>query len=252
MGYRDSDDSNFSRHGMGRDADDMRFSERAGPQGYASDDHRSGSPGGYRHEFEGRNDRSGRSYQGASGYETSGQYGMSQGGGSYRSESQGYPSRPSRDGRSWYGSQSRSGYDPDLGRPQPAWSAPYETQGFRDEGRFGSPYRDHDSGSAHSDSDYGFTRNASPIQQNQGHRDPDYQQWRAAQLRMLDDDYDAWRKERYQKFSDDFSQWRSSRTASGSGQQQGQHSQKGSGSNNASSGASSSPQGNTAKSKDTN
>ncbi len=27
MGYRDSDDSNFSRHGMGRDADDMRFKD---------------------------------------------------------------------------------------------------------------------------------------------------------------------------------------------------------------------------------
>ena len=25
MSYRDSDDSNFSRHGMGRDADDMRL-----------------------------------------------------------------------------------------------------------------------------------------------------------------------------------------------------------------------------------
>lgn len=29
MGYRDSDDSNFSRHCMGRDADDMCFIDPA-------------------------------------------------------------------------------------------------------------------------------------------------------------------------------------------------------------------------------
>lgn len=29
MGYRDSDDSNFSHHGMGRDADDTRLGERS-------------------------------------------------------------------------------------------------------------------------------------------------------------------------------------------------------------------------------
>ena len=51
MGYRDSDDSNFSRHGMGRDADDMRFNERGDHQGYGSDDHRGSSTGGYRQEF---------------------------------------------------------------------------------------------------------------------------------------------------------------------------------------------------------
>lgn len=42
--------------------------------------------------------------------------------------------------------------------------------------------------------------------------DPDYHQWREAQLSALDDDYRAWRGERYQKFADEFSQWRSGRS----------------------------------------
>ncbi|PUA95629.1 hypothetical protein C8C99_0430 [Acidovorax sp. 107] len=249
MGYRDSDDSNFSRHGMGRDADDMRFNERGDHQGYGSDDHRSGGPGGYRQELEGRNDHRSDRYD----HERYGQYGLTRGGGgAYRSESQGYPSRASRDAGGWYGSQSRSGYDQDLDRPQRAWAAPYESQAFRDaEGRFASPYSEGDRGQGSDGNAYGFTRNAPPALQNRGHRDPDYQQWRDEQLRMLDDDYDSWRKERYQKFSDDFSQWRSSRTPGTSGQSsQGQHNQKGSGANNASGGTSSGSQGNTAKSKD--
>lgn len=47
----------------------------------------------------------------------------------------------------------------------------------------------------------------------QGHYDPDYQQWREEQMRNLDKDYHAWRGERYKKFSDEFGAWRSSRPA---------------------------------------
>lgn len=247
MGYRDSDDSNFSRHGMGRDADDMRFNERGDHQGYGSEDHRGSSPGGYRQEFENRNDRSDRYEQERYGHERYGQYGLNRS----RGESQGYP-RSGREGFGAHGPQGRSGYDNGPGRQHQAWGAPYESQGFRDdEGRFASPYRDDERGQGGYGNAYGFTRNAPPAQQSRGHRDPDYQQWRDEQLRTLDDDYDSWRKERYQKFSDDFSQWRSSRTSGSSGQQQpGQQNQKGGGSQSASSTASGGNQGNTGKSKD--
>jgi len=49
------------------------------------------------------------------------------------------------------------------------------------------------------------------------HRDPEYQQWREAQLRQLDADYDSWRKERYQNFPQDFDAWRSKRAAAAAG-----------------------------------
>ncbi|MFN3352655.1 MAG: hypothetical protein ACK4Z5_03515 [Brevundimonas sp.] len=41
--------------------------------------------------------------------------------------------------------------------------------------------------------------------------EPDYLQWREAQMRSFDDDYRSWRDERRQKFSSDFDTWRSSR-----------------------------------------
>ena len=249
MGYRDSDDSNFSHHGMGRDADDTRLGERSNHQGYSSDDQRSGT-GGYRREFETRGarydqERSGQERYGQQGY---GQYGMSRDSGNFRSESQGYPSPISRDWGGSYGSQSRSAYNQDADQQPHAWSAPFDNQGFRDQGRFTSSYRDGDreqGGNA-----YGFIRGSMPAQQSQGYRDPDYQQWRDEQLRMLDDDYDTWRKERYQKFSDDFSQWRTTRNTGSSGQQQGQQNQKNSGSNTAPGSGASGSQGNTQKSND--
>ena len=43
--------------------------------------------------------------------------------------------------------------------------------------------------------------------------DPDYLQWREAQLRQLDDDYRAWRRH---KFAEDFSRWRE-RSSGGAG-----------------------------------
>jgi len=263
---------------MGRDADDMRFAGRGEHPVQGSEDHRGGSQGGYRQGPEGRNDprsdrydherasqerygqerygqeRYGQERYGQERYgqDHYGQYGLTRGVGSYRGDSLGYPSRASRDAGGWHGSQGRFGHDPEFDRSQRAWSAPYESPAFRDEeGRFASSYRDEDRGWGYGGNAYGFTRHASPAQQSRGHRDPDYQQWREDQLRMLDDDYDSWRKERYQKFSDDFSQWRTSRASGTSGQQsQGQHNPKGSGSNNASSGASGGSQGSAAKSKD--
>ena len=47
------------------------------------------------------------------------------------------------------------------------------------------------------------------------HYDPEYQQWRAEQMRKLDKDYESWRKERYHKFSEDFNTWLSRRKAEG-------------------------------------
>lgn len=52
--------------------------------------------------------------------------------------------------------------------------------------------------------------------QSQGHQthyDPDYEQWRAEQMRAFDADYHGWRQERYQKFSEDFGKWRSERAS---------------------------------------
>lgn len=44
--------------------------------------------------------------------------------------------------------------------------------------------------------------------------DPDYQEWRAEQMRQLDRDYALWRQERYRKFADEFDTWRRQRFAS--------------------------------------
>ncbi len=214
MGYRDSDDSSFSRHGMGRDTDDVRYGERgryaqhepAGRPGY------DGAPEprtGYRPELDERTDRYG-------------QYGMQRGHddgvdsrGRYSAQrhEQGAPYRAS--GQAHYAPNDRSG----------GYGGGYserEEQGMRHNGgrwdhpqdRFGdSSYQDQGDGGA-----YGFLRNSPGGRHGSSHgaRDHDYQKWRDEALRLLDEDYDAWRKERYQKFSDDFNQWRSNR-AGGAG-----------------------------------
>jgi hypothetical protein len=51
--------------------------------------------------------------------------------------------------------------------------------------------------------------------------DPDYSEWRQAQMRTLDDDYRAYRQERQKKFSDDFETWRKGRDRSGDKSKQG-------------------------------
>lgn len=214
MGYRDSDDSHFSRHGMGRDLDDMRFAERGHAQGYGGDEP---PRTGYRAEQDRRADH----------YDP---YGMVRGR-AYRDET---PGRYAGQGRDPYVAYGLQAY-PDLGRD----SRPYENRWSGDDNRFDPAYRDareHGGGGA-----YGFVGNAPPAHLTQDPRDPDYQQWRDEQLRLLDEDYDAWRKERYQKFSEDFSQWRSSRPARASGQQR----QKGN-----ATGAGASAQAASAKSKD--
>lgn len=46
---------------------------------------------------------------------------------------------------------------------------------------------------------------------HQDHYDPDYHQWRAEQIRSLDEAYRRYRQERYRKFADEFEQWRRTR-----------------------------------------
>lgn len=41
--------------------------------------------------------------------------------------------------------------------------------------------------------------------------DPEYQQWRAEQLRRFDEDYRRWRQERFSRFLEEFNQWRQRR-----------------------------------------
>lgn len=43
------------------------------------------------------------------------------------------------------------------------------------------------------------------------HFDPEYRQWRAEQIRALDEAYWKYRQERYRRFSEEFEQWRRSR-----------------------------------------
>ncbi|MBV7428261.1 MULTISPECIES: hypothetical protein [unclassified Acidovorax] len=185
MGYRDSDDSGFSRHGMGRDHDEGRYAERAHRGSMDRDDQRPG----YAPELDDRY----------------GQYGMV---------------------RNDYRGNAGLGLPPREGRDR--FSSPDRFQGgggYRNDGRemyhppnsrFDSDYRDYQDqdragyarGGGHWGSDDELR---GPSQGRQGHHDPDYQQWRQEQLRLLDEDYQSWRKERYEKFSDDFNTWRTSR-----------------------------------------
>ena len=52
--------------------------------------------------------------------------------------------------------------------------------------------------------------------QNRHEFEPDYHQWRAEQVRALDDDYRNWRQDRYKKFSEEFSDWRKNRSTASS------------------------------------
>lgn len=208
MGYRDSDDSDFSRHGMGREYDESqsyspsqgRYAERSHPQDYRADE--TGS--GYR---SGQNDRTDRY----------GQFGMVRDVGPYRGDGRGQGNFYSgRDGGG-YGAQGRQ-WDQSGPFGRQDARAFQDRWGGVDDGRTGA-YRDHADG----ENGFGFMRQSHGVQRNQTQRDPDYHQWREEQLRMLDDDYDSWRKERYQKFSDEFNSWRSTRTGGAAGQQSGQN-----------------------------
>ena len=47
--------------------------------------------------------------------------------------------------------------------------------------------------------------------QQQGHRDSDYHNWRSGQIAALDRDYDEYRRENRSKFENEFASWRSNR-----------------------------------------
>jgi hypothetical protein len=59
--------------------------------------------------------------------------------------------------------------------------------------------------------DDGYQSNWQQGQQGHAFHDPDYHQWRAAQMDKLDRDYAEWRQQRYQRFSEDFDKWRADR-----------------------------------------
>lgn len=223
MGYRDSDDSGFSRHGMGRDHDEGRYSEQRAHRGSLERDEPRG--GAYGAEFDDRSDRSG-SYgpypqygPARNDYRAEGDYSVRadrsrfapgvdrfQYGGGYRNDGRDmYASHPQR-----FDNDYRDGY-------------PSQEQGRSARGGRAGYY---DGGGGASASGYlGYPQDGQQRFQGQqgaqGHHDPDYQQWRQEQMRLLDEDYQSWRQERYQKFADDFNTWRSSRTqpsSSGKGQ----------------------------------
>jgi hypothetical protein len=200
MGYRDSDDSGFSRHGIGRDHDEGRYAERS-HRGSLERDEPRGT--GYGAEFDERSDRYDRFGQ-SSQYGQYGQYGMERN--DYRGDA-GLNAR-FREGR-FPSSQERfqggGGYRSEGRQTGPSANR-YESdyRDYQDQNR--ASYARGTSWSGEDD-----LRGAS--QSRQSDHDPDYQQWRQEQLRLLDEDYHSWRKERYQKFSDDFNTWRSSRSS---------------------------------------
>jgi len=235
MGYQHSDDRNFSRQSSAHEVDHRQFGERSASLGRNEDEYRGRPAEEYGHRSEDRNDRSNGFEQ-----ERYGHYGMSRSNDSYRGGYTSVPSYPGG-GRS-YGSRQNQGDVQNFDQQNNEWPGRYERQGFPDRERGHGIY-----GNAE-----GSQRYASQGQQPRGHHDPDYQQWRDEQLRMLDADYESWRKDRYQKFSNDFSQWRSSRTSGTSGEQPSQQNQKGDSAGNTTSGTSSATQGNTGKSKESN
>lgn len=213
MGYRDSDDSSFSRHGMGRDHDEGRYSEQRAHRGSLERDEPRG--GGYGAEFDDRGPYP--------------QYGMARN--DYRADGEfntrADRSRPARpmDRFQYGGGYRNDGREMDLSYPQRFGSGHRDEYPDQERGNYGYARRGYgrgggagygsDDASMRGTADYSRSRQPHP-QGQQGHHDPDYQQWREEQMRMLDDDYQSWRQERYQKFSDDFNSWRSSRTSQAS------------------------------------
>lgn len=220
MGYRDSDDSGFSRHGMGRDHDHPDL-------GRDEDLHTSHSVSldSLRARRDGQTYPGARTWEGhapppGSGHE---RYGYGYGtrapdiGGHepydsrlpYRSEQHyrpgdrglqlGATAPGNHPGRSYgYGYDGRpdGGFAPN-GRPD---------GGYLSNGRPAGGYAGHGGpeGVDHNDR-YPSYRGS------QRRYDPDYLAWREEQMRLLDEEYDLWRAERYQKFTEEFNTWRSAR-----------------------------------------
>ncbi len=223
MGYRDSENNNFSRHGTRSDFDDTRYGERFQREGYDRGEPR----GGWRPDWEDRSDRTGP-YGVARGFGGYGGYGENRG------DDYGY--RPSFDQERFNSQDRYQNSDPYRVRRQGAFpgSDPSEAELFDRQSRaYGrdEPRRDTFDNGRVGGQYYG----------RQQHHDPDYKQWREDQMRRLDEDYDSWRQERYQKFSDDFNTWRSSKSQADSATGKNQSTAANSGNNSA-----------TGKNKDTN
>lgn len=86
------------------------------------------------------------------------------------------------------------------------------TGGFQGYGSYGDPT---DRGES-SQRQYGGL-GAAQVGPQQRAFDPEYEQWREAQMRRLDEEYGQWRQERQKNFSDEFEQWRKNRQSNRSG-----------------------------------
>lgn len=201
MGYRDTDESSFSRQAMGRERGDSAHFERANRHAADHNEPRTG----YRPELDERTERYGQyGMVRGSRPDEQGDAGRSDGGRGYSSPDRYTVQSPGayrNDGREMHTYQPDR-FDGNDGRVMSA-SRGYETDGYRNDG--GNERGPWQGGGA-----------SAPSQQ---HRDPDYQKWREEQVRLLDADYDSWRTERYQKFTEDFNQWRTHRASQGAANQ---------------------------------
>lgn len=247
MGYRDSDDSGFSRHGMNhRDNDhpDLARDEDLRTSHSIPGDGRTGRYEPYGGRREGQGYQGTRSWEGRSdvGFDRDRYQGQ---GGGYRSHQDtgyGYGARSPDIGgynpyeaeqrfrqQQQYGSGGNYGgsYGQDdrarLNRPD-AWSRDGYGGPERDQGDVYASQRGRSYGHGYDGrpdarqegygGNYDRQQQGNPLYRSsqREHHDPDYSAWRQEQLRLLDEDYDSWRNERYQKFSDEFNTWRTSRS----------------------------------------
>ncbi len=206
MGYRDSDDSGFSRHGMGRDHDHPDL-------GRDEDLHTSHSVSldSLRARRDGQTYPGPRTWEGhepprGSGHE---RYGTGYGYGTRAPDIGGH------EPRALYRPEQH--YRPDDRGLQQGATAPGNRPGRSyGYGHDGRP----DGGYAGNGGPDGIDHNdRSPSHRGSQRRyDPDYLTWREEQMRLLDEEYDLWRAERYQKFTEEFNAWRSARSLRPQGQ----------------------------------
>ncbi|MBB6564222.1 hypothetical protein HNP48_006949 [Acidovorax soli] len=206
MGYRDSDDSGFSRHGMGRDHDHPDL-------GRDEDLHTSHSVSldSLRARRDGQTYPGPRTWEGhepprGSGHE---RYGTGYGYGTRAPDIGGH------EPRALYRPEQH--YRPDDRGLQQGATAPGNRPGRSyGYGHDGRP----DGGYAGNGGPDGIDHNdRSPSHRGSQRRyDPDYLAWREEQMRLLDEEYDLWRAERYQKFTEEFNAWRSARSRGPRGQ----------------------------------
>lgn len=178
-----------------------------GPSGGA-DEHRTGSA-------EGRFQSASFHPQGGqrSGFEPTGPYGGFGGAGGSQGSVYGWEpgqdhdgSRQRREHQAW---QQRQGAWGRHGGVMTGPQGPYGDYG-EVQGHHGGYWY----GGGQGDSGHDHGGRQGPAGSGQEHFDPDYHQWREAQMKRFDDDYRQWRQERYRRFSEEFSQWRQSRDAS--------------------------------------